>query len=918
MPSFTSGMKTISTKHATGLLVAEVLFLQQDIFTHSHIIHPNMKYFLLLSLGWLLSHALYAQNPGSGGKTGAGKQMTAGHFYGRILDAKTGKGIEFATVQLFQIKFDTIKKQQTEKLLTGALTAVNGDFSLENLPVKAKFSMLITAIGYDSLKMPLAFENKPAQQGNAQQMMSSFDKDLGNIKLKPSAITLTEVVVSGEEPLYKLELDKKVYNPDKDPSNAGGTAEDVLKKVPSVLVDLDGNVSLRNAAPQIFVDGRPTTLSVDQIPSDAIEKIEVITNPSAKYDASGGQSGIINIVMKKSRRIGYNGNVRAGIDKRGKVNAGGDMNIREGKVNVFANINFMQRKSISYSSTERFNLYGDPLTNVFQNDTPVNNNQFFSGSTGIDYFLNNRNTITLSGNYTQGKFNSTDQLFLVTDTLYESGMISSHAIRNTESERQFHNAGGSLLFKHLFPKDDHTLTADVNYNQSASDNSSAYLTQYYDEQQSPTGSQGRQEQEGSGTNRYFTAQSDYENVMNENVKVEAGARAALRHFEAENHVYVFNDSLDYLVEVPDINNYSYNDQVYAGYATFSSEYKKFQYKAGLRVESSFYDGTLMNEGETYKNNFPLSLFPSGFVSYAFTEERSLQLSYSRRIDRPTFFQLMPFIDYSDSLNLQQGNPDLLPQFTNTFELSFDQNFDKSNNLQATAYFKYTNNLITKYQALSYDSATMNQIIINTYQNANSSYLAGLELTSSNSIKKWFNLTTNINLFQSYIDGSNIESDLTNSQFSWFAKVNATFKIPLNITLQLSGDYQSKTAVPQTGGGGGGGRGMGMGMGGGFFGTPPATLQGYVKPVYGVDFSVKKEFLKNKAAALTLSFTDILHTREYTTYYETEYFTQTSTRFRDPQFIRLNFSYKFGKFDASIFKRKNTNNGGEMIQEMNGG
>ncbi|HUM47550.1 MAG TPA: outer membrane beta-barrel family protein, partial [Chitinophagales bacterium] len=388
-------------------------------------------------------------------------------------------------------------------------------------------------------------------------------------------------------------------------------------------------------------------------------------------------------------------------------------------------------------------------------------------------------------------------------------------------------------------------------------------------------------------------------------------------FESENHVYVFDDSLDYLVEVPDINNYTFNDQVYAGYTTLSGIFGKFQYKAGLRVESSFYSGILTDENQSFKNNFPLSLFPSGFLSYALTKSSDLQLNYSRRIDRPTFFQMMPFTDYSDSLNLQRGNPDLLPQFTNTVELSYNKSFDKSNNVLATAYFKNTNNLITRYQELTYDTTLMSDVIINTYQNANSSYLVGLELTSTNAIKKWFNISTNLNLFQSYIDGSNIETDLTNSQFSWFAKVNMSFKLPLNFTVQLSGDYQSKTAVPQTGGGGGGGRGMGGGMGGGFFGTPPATLQGYVKPVYGVDFSVKKEFLKNKAAAVTLSFSDILRTKKYETYYETEYFNQTTSRSRDPQFIRLNFSYKFGKFDASLFKRKNTN-GGEMIQEMGGG
>nr|MBP9884640.1 TonB-dependent receptor family protein [Chitinophagales bacterium] len=634
-------------------------------------------------------------------------------------------------------------------------------------------------------------------------------------------------------------------------------------------------------------------------------------NPSAKYDASGGQSGIINIIMKKSRRIGYNGNLRAGIDKRGKVNAGGDINIREGKINVFAGANINQRKSITYSNTERYNTFEEPQTNIFQVDTPINNNQFLYGNGGIDYFVNNRNTITLSGSYTQGKFNSTDKLFLTTDTLVDAGISSSEAIRNTESFRQFHNAGGALLYKHLFPKEGKTLSADVNYNKSKSDNNSNYLTQYYDTQENPIGTLGQQQQEGGGSNRYITLQSDYVDPITEDMKVEAGVRAALRNFTSQNEVSVFDDSLNEFVIVPDVNNYTYNDQVYAGYATFSGVINKFQYKAGLRVESSFYSGVLTDGDESYKNNFPLSLFPSGSLNYELNQQNTLQLNYSRRIDRPTFFQLMPYTDYSDSLNLQRGNPDLLPQFTNTVELNFERSFDKSNSILTSAYFKGTNNKITRYQELEYDSLLMEETIISTYENANSSYLVGLELTSTNSIKKWFSISTNLNLFQSFIDGSNIESGLTNSQFSWFAKVNASFKLPLSFTIQVSGEYQSKTAVPQSGGGGGGGRGMG----GGFFGTPPATLQGYVEPLYEVDISVKKEFFKNKATA-TLSFSDIFATDRSVTHYDTDYFTQSSSRIRDPQFIRLNFSYKFGKFDSSIFKRKNTN-GGEMIQDIGG-
>jgi outer membrane receptor protein involved in Fe transport len=888
------------------LLTIDALFLPLAKPSSFRPVFPYMKKVLFIFLLSLFSVAIYAQNPAAGKSgNGTGRQMSTGHFYGRILDETSGKGIEFATIQLFQTGFDSVKKQQKRKLITGALTAANGDFSLENVPVKGNFQLHITAIGYDSLNRTVSFDFKPG----GQQQFASADKDLGNMKLKPLAITLSEVVITDDEPIFQLELDKKVYNVEKDISNAGGTAEDVLKKVPSVLVDIDGNVTLRNAAPQIFVDGRPTTLTIDQIPSDAIEKIEVITNPSAKYDASGGQSGIINIIMKKSRRIGYNGNLRAGIDKRGKVNAGGDINIREGKINVFAGANINQRKSISYNNTERYNTFEEPQTNIFQVDTPINNNQFLYGNGGIDYFVNNRNTFTLSGSYTQGKFNSNDKLFLTTDTLVDAGISSSQAIRNTESFRQFHNAGGALLYKHLFPKEGKTLSADVNYNKSKSDNNSNYLTQYYDTQENPIGSLGQQQQEGGGSNRYITLQSDYVDPITEDMQVEAGVRAALRKFTSQNEVSVFDDSLNEFVIVPDVNNYTYNDQVYAGYATFSGVIDKFQYKAGLRVESSFYSGVLTDANESYKNNFPLSLFPSGSLNYELNQENTLQLNYSRRIDRPGFFQLMPYTDYSDSLNLQRGNPDLLPQFTNTVELNFERSFDKSNSILTSAYFKGTNNKITRYQELEYDSLLMEETIISTYENANSSYLVGLELTSTNSIKKWFSISTNLNLFQSFIDGTNIESGLTNSQFSWFAKVNASFKLPLSFTIQLSGEYQSKTAVPQSSGGGG------RGMGGGFFGTPPATLQGYVEPMYEVDISVKKEFFKNKATA-TLSFSDIFATDRSITHYDTDYFTQNSSRIRDPQFIRLNFSYKFGKFDSSIFKRKNTN-GGEMMQDMGG-
>jgi outer membrane receptor protein involved in Fe transport len=873
---------------------------------------------LIILVGFLFPFWVAAQNPQAG--KGAFKSMNVGHFYGKVVDAKTNKAVEYATVQLFQFGYDSVSKKSKDRIISGALTEANGEFSLENLPVMGEFTLRITAIGYDSLTQKVSFniDLKSIQQGNYQKALNGVDKDLGNLKLNPMAITLSEVTVSGEEPVYRMELDKKIYNPGKDPSNSGLMADEVMKKIPAVQVDIDGNVTLRNAAPQILVDGRPTTLTLDQIPSDVIDKIEVITNPSAKFDASGGQSGIINIVMKKNRRIGYNGNLRAGIDKRAKINLGGDVNLRQGKVNVFATANYHQRKPISYSSTERYNLFGDPLINIFQTDTPVTNGQTGFGSLGVDYFMNNRNTISLSGTYVRGQFNSDDVLYLTYDSLFSTGTSSSYSERTADNSHNFQNLGSMLSFKHLFPKEGYEWTADANYNQSRSDNEGLYFTKYFDGNYTQLGGISQQKQEGSGKNRFLTLQTDYENPLSKVTKIEAGARAAIRHFESVNHIYQLDDSTNDYYEIPDLNNYKYDDQVYAAYTTFSNEINKFKYQVGLRVESSFYTGTLTDADTSFRNNFPLSLFPSGFVQYSLTDNSDLQLNYTRRIDRPSFFQLMPFTDYSDSLNLQRGNPNLKPQFTNTIEFSYEKNFDRSNNLVASAYFKNTTNLITRYQTVFYDSSLSKDILVNTYVNAHSSYLYGLEFTGSNSVKKWLTLTSSLNLFESYINGENIEGGLTNSQFSWFAKVSATFKLPMNFTLQLNADYQSRTSVPQGGMSGfGGGGGRGMGGGGGYFGTPPATVQGYVDPVYGVDFSARKDFLKNKTASVTLSFSDIFRTRTYTTHYDTDYFTQTSERIRDPFFIRLNFAYRFGKFDTSLFKRKNFNNNGDMMQDMGG-
>jgi outer membrane receptor protein involved in Fe transport len=387
------------------------------------------------------------------------------------------------------------------------------------------------------------------------------------------------------------------------------------------------------------------------------------------------------------------------------------------------------------------------------------------------------------------------------------------------------------------------------------------------------------------------------------MKFESGVRATIRDFQSRNENYI--DSSDiYIPIASQTNNYNYTDEVYAAYMTFSQQLKKFSYQMGLRAESSRYVGDLIQTNQQFQNIYPISLFPSGSATYNLDDKDDLQLSYSRRINRPGFMQMIPYTDYSDSLNLSRGNPALKPEFTNSLEMSYLKNFNRSNNLLVTLWYKQTNNLITRFQVEEYDSVLQRNAIINTYENANSAEAYGLEVTAKNAVTKWFDLTANVNVYKSSINGSNLESDLTNSQYSYYAKISTTFHLPKDFSFQLFGDYQSKTSLPANRGSSGGYGGMGGGGGMMYGGNSTSTLQGFIQPTYGLDAALKYEFLKNKAASLTLNASDILKTRKNEVYSSTPYFTQTVTRTRDPQFFRLNFTYRFGKMDVSLFKRKN--------------
>ena len=856
----------------------------------------------LLLLGFIaMQLTTIAQIPGGGRPAGA--SMNMGHFYGKIVDANK-KGIDGASVQLKASKFDPATKKSSETIVGTMLSAANGDFSFENLSVMSTFKLVVSAIGFKKVEKQVKFEMKMGAGQNMQDMMALVDKDLGNIKLEENPNELASVTVnSTARPQFEMGIDRKVFNVDKNITSTGQTAVEVMKSIPNLNVDIDGNVTLRNAAPTLLIDNRPTTLTMDQIPADIIDRVEIITNPSAKYDATGGNAGILNIVLKKNRKNGYNGGIRTGIDMRGKFNGGGDLNLRGNKLNFSLNANINGRKSISTSTNDR-EIIGSTLPTsikTINNSTGDGSFDFYRG--GVDYFADNRNTFSLYGNIMQGGMGSigTQNIDSVINDISKSYTLDN------SSKFNFLNKGAQLSYKHLFEEKGHELAADFNYNEADNDNWSLINSSILN-----------QKSVGKGNNKNYSFNIDYARELSNNSKMEAGLKLNDRSEYNKRDQYRNNILIDAIS-----SQYQYGEKVFAAYTNFNTKVDKWSFQLGLRAESRSYEGNILNkqgaDSLPFKTSYPISLFPSAFINYKLNDKQDFQLNYSKRISPPNFFQLLPFPDYSDPQNINVGNPGLKPQFTHSFEIAYNNAYKKGSNFLATAYYKYSTDLITSYvyRDINRASANLDSAYFSSSINANTATVFGLELSNKTAITKWWDLNLSFNLFKSAIQatipGQNVDNDLT----SWFSKMNNTIKLPYGFSYQFSGQYQAKTILPPGGNSAGGGGRMGGPPGGGF-GGPQSTAQGYNFPSYDFDMAIKKDWtLKGgRTASLSFNVNDVFKTRVNKTYSQSQYFIQNVTRVRDQQMFRINFSYRFGKFDVNLLRRKNNkmdDSGGGMDQ-----
>ena len=851
---------------------------------------------------------VFGQCPGAGGNR---PPMKVGHIFGTAVDTE-GKPLEFATVIVMQSVADSLTGGLKDILVKADQTTLEGTFDIKELPVNAKLKLLISSVGYKTAETLVAFPMpkmdgftppKPGQQPDPAMIakfMAAFDLNMGEIKLESDDKMLDQVVVTATKALVEMDIDKKIFNVEKNIVTTGGTAVDVMRNIPSVQVDIDGNVKVRNAAPTLFIDGRPTTLSMNQIPADVIEKVEVITNPSAKYDASGSMAGIINIVLKKNRANGINGMVNASADRFGGSNVMTSLNLKQKKVNLSMMGMYMGMRTNVEGNSLRESSIGEVNSVVNQDITSKTIGNMAFGRLGLDYNLTDRTTLSTAGILGFGSFKPEEDIRITSQT----NELVSLSNRLSNSTRSFRPQGVQLGFTHNFPSEGEQLTADLNFFGGNNDNSGLFTTNYLSNGQI-TGNQ-IQKNEGSGSNSFLTVQTDYTKSFKNGLSLETGLRAQISSLSNLNENFLKPVGSDVYTNITAASmNFDSRNDVYAAYLSMAGKAgDAFSYKLGLRGESSFYDGKLLNSGDSFSNSYPLSLFPSVFLSKNLTQKDQVQFSVTRRVNRPSFFQLIPFIDYSDSLNITRGNADLVPEFTTSGEMSYSHS-QGTGIFLASAYYKYTTNLITRYLNEEINPVSGKTDLINTYINANNSVNYGTELTYTNKITKWWDFTANVNLYNSSINLENLESVLQNDPiWTVFGKFNSNFNLPGKWVIQLSADYQGKTNMPVSQGG--------MGFGGGMSQTQSSS-QGYIKPFYGIDLAVKKSFMKNDIASFTLAANDLFRTRGNTQISLGSGFYQEYYRLSNPQLVRATLSIRFGQMDMKSMKKNSMNMEGMQMQ-----
>ena len=798
-----------------------------------------MKKPLLLLLCIFTSTFLFAQRPSQKGIS----------ITGKVVDAKTNQALEYATIVL--------KNTKTQKI-TGGITDEKGGFKIST--PKGIYEISVEYISFKTIKL-------------AVQEISS-NKNLGTIKLAEDANNLDEVFIVAEKSTVEIRLDKKIYNVGKDMTVKGGTASDVLDNVPSVDVDPEGVVSLRGSENvRILIDGKPSALlglsgadALKQLPSDAIERVEVITSPSARYD-SEGTAGILNIILRKGKASGFNGSVSVTVGDPKNYQTAVNLNLRSEKINVFSNFGYSDNGGPGVYDSEITYLSDGNIDSLrIENRDNERFRKGFNGNFGLEYYLNKKSSITgtIFLRDSDGQNISTNNIssFDPSNTnLYNSTRIQDED--EIDQTIQF-----SLNYTNNFNENGHKLTLDLQHSANREIENAIIID---------TNPETNSTNELSLDN---LVQADYVLPIGKNSQFEAGYRGSFQDLTS-----------DYLVIAPNLdpeynpsNNLEFTQNVNAFYTQFGSKINKFSYLLGLRTEITNIDIKLINTNEDYTKKYT-DLFPTLNFGYELTEDQSFTLGYSRRLRRPRSRYLNPFESRESEVIFSKGNVNLDPTYTNSFDLGYLNKFGKVT-LNSSIYYQHSTNNIARVN--SQETRIVNgketNVLVRQPINLSSEDRSGFELTANYNASRKVKLSGSFNFYQFETKGeyvynvtdltTNIVSPVTQNfdakNNSWFTRFDAKITLPWNI--------QSQTRV--------------------FYRGPKNDAQSNVKGILSANLAFSKDILKDKGT-LVLNVSDLFNSRKY----QVESYApsrENPTNITDQTFqrrmrqISLNFSYRFNQ------------------------
>ena len=773
-------------------------------------------------------------------------QRTVGSIIGKVLDNDSKALIEYANIVLLTL--------QDSSLITGTVSDVNGIFKLNDIRF-GKYRLEVRFIGYNTKIFEIDIDHeKPIV-------------DLGEIFIKPAALKLKDVVVQGERSPVSYQIDKKVIDVDKIQTVISGNAADVLQNVPSVTVDIEGNVSLRGSTSfTVLVDGRPSIMSaqdvLQQIPASSIESIEIITNPSAKYDPEG-TAGIINILLKKNQNLGLSGIINGNVGLKKKY--GGDFlfQYRTSDINYTLGMDYNNRIFPGSSIQDNRYYTGNSVSYFNYNGNTEWGRIGFGIRGGIEFNLGNNDNLSIVGRYgtREGNRISTQNVNNWSST---DPIISSYTNFNTMG-RGGEFAGTNLTYTHKFEGKGHEIKGEFNFRYNDWDDSS--LTESKNNGLLLDGKKTTE----FGPSRELESKIDYTLPLSETSKFETGYESEIENSDEDNELFEFNTmTAKYEFKSLFSNSVRYKNSDQAFYAIYSDQFGDFGIQGGLRSEYTFRKIILVNQNK----NFTIDrwdFFPTIHTSYKFSEGTQMMASYTRRIRRAHGGELEPFYTWIDANNVRIGNPDLLPQLIDSYESGI-QTFIGDVSLSAEIYHRVTNNKVEHVRSVYAENISLNSVA-----NIGKDFSTGTELMLIFDPIEFWNVNLMGNLYDYRIEGVLYDLPFSRKSFNWNSRINNMFRIGANTQMQVNMNYNS----------------------------PTVSSQGRWEDSYSVDVSIKQDLFE-KMLSLTLQARDIFGTgkHEFSSsgpdFYTYNYFE------REAPVVILNVRFNFNNFKPNREKGESEN------------